>query len=553
MKRLCFFIIVCLGCPFLYTQEYQISEIEDIAYSFFNQSPQYAHGINGNLSTRDITSVEAIVRDSVNYMYIVNTENPIGWVILSNEKRYPTIIAHGDSGSFTYNEDELPPALIGILNCHMNIIDSVRNNHLQPNVAESLTENITISRRTNSFLVDNKWKQGLNSNGLNADCEKSYNKFCPEIKKDSCSGRSKTCNRKLVGCGALAMAQIMKYWQWPNSAKIDDVVYYYDWENMPNQINNNTEMYLVDEVARLLENCRTAAKSFGICSATGALVSNVHDAMIEIFGYHSNLVYDYEDVYVPTMLINEIDQGRPILVQGWGDLSIHIDEIEAHYFVVDGYKIEGGDTTFHVNFGTGNPKYDEYYDLNFDQYYRWQKYLIELYPDCSSRSDDISLSNNFTIAADDNRTYYSTSDVILCSNNNSIIVENGGHLLIKAGNEVRLKSGFHAKAGSNVHVMINDTLCNSPQYASPQRLAPRSSSAPADNTEPTDEGATSNSLENVESNMIQSTAIYTISGQLLQTIEGGQRDAAHLPNGMYILQHRMSDGSMKSEKIANYK
>lgn len=45
------------------------------------------------LSTRDITSVEAIVRDSVNYMYIVNTENPIGWVILSNEKRYPTIIA----------------------------------------------------------------------------------------------------------------------------------------------------------------------------------------------------------------------------------------------------------------------------------------------------------------------------------------------------------------------------------------------------------------------------------------------------------------------------
>ena len=74
-----------------------------------------------------------------------------------------------------------------------------------------------------------------------------------------------------------------------------------------------------------------------------------------------------------------------------------------------------------------------------------------------------------------------------------------------------------------------------------------------DNTEPTDEVATSNSLEIVESTMIQSTAIYTISGQLLQTIEGGQRDAAHLPNGMYILQHRMSDGSTRSEKIANNK
>ena len=74
-----------------------------------------------------------------------------------------------------------------------------------------------------------------------------------------------------------------------------------------------------------------------------------------------------------------------------------------------------------------------------------------------------------------------------------------------------------------------------------------------DNTEPTDEVATNNALEKIESEMILSTAIYTISGQLLQTIDGGQRDAAHLPNGMYILQHRMSDGSTRSEKIANNK
>ena len=57
----------------------------------------------------------------------------------------------------------------------------------------------------------------------------------------------------------------------------------------------------------------------------------------------------------------------------------------------------------------------------------------------------------------------------------------------------------------------------------------------------------------MESDKILSTSVFTISGQLLQTIEGGQRDAAHLPNGMYILQHRMSDGSMRSEKIANNK
>jgi hypothetical protein len=124
-----------------------------------------------------------------------------------------------------------------------------------------------------------------------------------------------------------------------------------------------------------------------------------------------------------------------------------------------------------------------------------------------------------------------------------------------ATNKVVLKSGFHAHAGSNLHVKIVDYLSDpiTTTASAPQRIAPRSSSVPADNTEQTDEVATSNSLEIIESTMIQSTAIYTISGQLLQTIEGGQRDATHLPNGMYILQHRMSDGSTRSEKIANNK
>ena len=52
-------------------------------------------------------------------------------------------------------------------------------------------------------------------------------------------------------------------------------------------------------------------------------------------------------------------------------------------------------------------------------------------------------------------------------------------------------------------------------------------------------------VENIENYVIVSTSIYTVSGQLIQTITGGQHDATHLPNGMYILQHRMSDGSEK--------
>lgn len=55
------------------TQEYQITEVEEIAYSFFNASQQYAPGINGNHPKKQISSIEAISRDSTNYMYLVNT------------------------------------------------------------------------------------------------------------------------------------------------------------------------------------------------------------------------------------------------------------------------------------------------------------------------------------------------------------------------------------------------------------------------------------------------------------------------------------------------
>ena len=107
------------------------------------------------------------------------------------------------------------------------------------------------------------------------------------------------------------------------------------------------------------------------------------------------------------------------------------------------------------------------------------------------------------------------------------------------------------KAGSKVHIAIHPLPCEAPLYISststPQRIAPHSSTVPADEAIITDD------MESIESEMIQSTSIYTISGQLLQTIEGGRCDASHLPSGMYILQHRMSDGSIRSKKIANQK
>ena len=93
MKQLCIFIVLWSICYCAMAQEYQLTEIENMTYSFFNQNPQYAPGVDGSHPARQISSIESISRDNVNYMYIANAEDSAGWVIISNEKRYPIIIA----------------------------------------------------------------------------------------------------------------------------------------------------------------------------------------------------------------------------------------------------------------------------------------------------------------------------------------------------------------------------------------------------------------------------------------------------------------------------
>lgn len=78
MKRILIILLLCV-VSFIQAQEYQLSEIEDIAYSFHAATPQYAPGVDGNPLIREILSIEAITRDTTNYMYIANTVNSSGF------------------------------------------------------------------------------------------------------------------------------------------------------------------------------------------------------------------------------------------------------------------------------------------------------------------------------------------------------------------------------------------------------------------------------------------------------------------------------------------
>ena len=62
-----FILLLFFACITTHAQEYSITEIDSIAYTFFNEGPQYAPGVDGNHPTKQISSIEAISRDSTDY------------------------------------------------------------------------------------------------------------------------------------------------------------------------------------------------------------------------------------------------------------------------------------------------------------------------------------------------------------------------------------------------------------------------------------------------------------------------------------------------------
>lgn len=100
---------VVLKC---YAQEYTQAEIHLYAEQILNRTPKQDAGMTGvSPLYKEVDSIQAIGRDNTTYFYVANTRGNIGWVVLSNEKRYPaTIIGFSDYGSFRYNSDT-PTAL----------------------------------------------------------------------------------------------------------------------------------------------------------------------------------------------------------------------------------------------------------------------------------------------------------------------------------------------------------------------------------------------------------------------------------------------------------
>lgn len=392
------------------------------------------------------------------------------WCITSADIQVEPILAFGLSDGFS----PIPDVLIEIIDSYKSVIDSIINTPVDSAYSHPLWAKLLHSPKSpysytlGDSLLDMtgrgniSWNQEFNNDGT---CSPSYNKYCPEAGELSCptpSFEDCHCSHKPVGCGAVAMGQIMWYWQWPKQSRYDT----YHWENMPPAMYSYTPSNQADNIAHFLRDCGKAADMTYCCYGSWAYSDDILSAFIDIFGYesaekHYASDWSYRDSW-SDLIKSEIDNGRPVLF--YGDEGTFLS---GHFFDVDGYYIDEGTSLFHANWGLGGKNHCFCKLDRFKRRYKKNGEWKTDYYNCNNRAIiGISPTYNESQISDLNYSYlpyghkrkeYAYENISIPSTGNTLTINNGAEYILEAGNEIILQDGFEAKPGSEVEVRINPT------------------------------------------------------------------------------------------------
>lgn len=191
-----------------------------------------------------------------------------------------------------------------------------------------------------------------------------YNNQCPTwVDKN---GVQQHCP---VGCVALALGQIMKYWDYPVTGQGSKSYWFmvsvsadfgattYQWANMRNAYLDGYSDEEVAAVATLLYHCGAAVGMMYALTGSSAMVSAyTARGMVDYFRYSSTAQYlsrqNYSKEEWMKLIYKELSEGRPVFYAGNSPTQ------GSHAWVLDGYNSAG---EVHINWGWkggGNGYYD---------------------------------------------------------------------------------------------------------------------------------------------------------------------------------------------------
>lgn len=277
-------------------------------------------------------------------LYVFNIEGG-GYVVAAADDRVPAVIGYADNGSF--DAQQIPDNMRAYLNGITSEIKAV-----QQGLGEGVKKANT-KRETIAPLLTSKWNQGKSTETGNP-----YNYMCPELDSRHC----------LTGCVATAMAQVMRYHEWPKEAclpidsytidkkydgksvgfldQLPSIVF--DWENMKDSYNDEAaDDPAAIAVAQLMRYCGQNVGMEYSPGGSSASASDISIALKKYFFYDEGIHTEFRSSYTVEewndLIYHELAEKRPVAMGGSTMQG-------GHSFVCDGYD---SDDYFHINWGWG--------------------------------------------------------------------------------------------------------------------------------------------------------------------------------------------------------
>ena len=293
--------------------------------------------------------------DGVASVYIFNRSNNDGFMLLSADDRAYPMLGYTDEGSFDPNN--IPPALQYMLGEYSRQIEYA-NSHpdvalKSKGVAEARLNASRAGRQSIEPMIQTQWDQVA-----------PYNNLCPDRPIYS-GGNIAGSAPAYTGCVATSMAQVMKYWNYPDKYNQIPAYKVYDsngdidqeytrlrsaslnWDDMLLDYTGNYTEAQAEAVAVLMRACGYSVKMDYGTDSSGALAMAVRDAMVNYFKYDGNAQYTLRMYYATSdweeLMYNNLKNVGPIICGGGSLVG------GGHSFICDGYDEATG--FFHFNWG----------------------------------------------------------------------------------------------------------------------------------------------------------------------------------------------------------
>lgn len=279
------------------------------------------------------------------YFYVAHRGANDGYVLIAADDKLPAVLAYSPVGRFSM--EKMPDNLRTWLQIYEEEIALILSGK-----AEASSDAL----RTDGVPAD---VLPLMDNGAFASDPIRWNQAYPWNEKEPMLPNGQ---HGYTGCVATAIAQIMRYHRWPNTAE-GSFDYYagslvgqwsgtfgdtYVWDNMPgNPDLQNVPAEQVNAYATFMRDVSASVNMSFYENGSGTYSVYVVDALRDHFRYKKSVKQHVRFLYTAQqwqdMVRREIAANRPVYYAG-NNQSV------GHAFVCDGYAADG---TFHFNWGWG--------------------------------------------------------------------------------------------------------------------------------------------------------------------------------------------------------